>query len=195
MGRVDVENESMRGTWIDGYLPDIGEMRRLARLYRGLDTDERGLPGDYGFSQATEGWSSEDFFGSIASAVRDKFEHEKLSPDVRPTPCLMWLVHIDRPPSDPKMRPIYEEFLADPRRDDYYHLITIHKECPVEEGCLQQVMQDLHFSQKTETGYGDRERFTAAVRETLDRYVGIMASTWLEVERLLEAVSDKVAVI
>lgn len=193
MVRVDLTQLSCHGTWIDGYLPGIKEMKRLARLYRDLDVGEQGLPQMYGFSQATDGWLQEDYFGSIASALRARYHHENLSPDVRTAPCCMWLIKIDKEPSHPRIKPIYEEYKVDPRKENYYHLISIHDECPVEEDCLQQVMQDLHFESKLESDYIDQERFMGAVRKVLQQYVGIMAAPWLDVETHLDAISEGVA--
>lgn len=90
------------------------------------------------------------------------------------------------------MQTLFTEYSADPRKDDYYHLITIHDKCPVAEGCLQKVIKDLHFEPKLETTYIDHEHFVDVVHEVLTRYVGIMAAPWLEVERQLDAVSDSV---
>ena len=192
VARVDVTELSIQGTWIDGYLPSVEKMRQLAQKYRHLDTDKHGLPLEYGFSQASDVWLQEDYFGAIAAAIRTKFDYENLSPDVRPTPCCMWLMQINKEPSDRTVLPLYHEYSADPRKEDYYHLITIHDECPVAEGCLQQVVRDLCFEPKPKTAYTDQIGFVGSVHEILTRHVRTLASPCLEVERQLDSISDNV---
>jgi hypothetical protein len=180
MARIDVQNLGYHGAWVDGYLPDLKGMQKIARLYRNLDT------GEYGFSQAGETWSREDFFGSIASAIRAGADRDQLPSDVQPAPCCLWLTKIGKRPTDSRMMPLYEETLADPRGSDYYHIVTIHEACPAENACLDRVIKNLHFEPKPETAYANPDEFRAAAREMLTRYLNIMAAPWLEVERLLE---------
>jgi len=71
MARIDVTQLAIQVMWIDGYLPRIEKMKQLAQKCRHLDIDEHGLPREYGFSQATDVWSRDNYFGSIASAIRD----------------------------------------------------------------------------------------------------------------------------
>ena len=137
MARIDVADQSFRGTWLDGYLPGIEKMKDLALKYKHLDYDEHGLPIEYGFSQLPDAWKQEDYFSVISSAIRTKYDHVTLPSDVRPVPCLTWLFQIDKQPWDTKLQPIFEEYAADPRRQDYFHIVTVHEECPVKEGCLQ----------------------------------------------------------
>lgn len=192
MVRVDAEELFFQGTWIDGYIPKRQEIERLARLYRGLDIDEQGIPRNYGFSQATDVWLAEDFFGGIASAIRDKFHHENLPPNIQPAPCLMWLIQTNKEPYEHKMLPLYEEYQADPRKENYYHLVTVRQECPAGEGCLQQVIKDLHFESKTESTYVDLKRFTDAVHELLDYYVDIVAAPWQQIKKHLRTISENI---
>jgi len=186
MSRVDASELSFDGTWIDGYIPNLEEMRKLARLYRDLDAGR-----DYGFSEASDDWLPEDFFRGIASAIREKFHHGNHPCDIEPTPCLMWLIKTNKKPSDPKTLPLYEEYLADPRKENYYHLVTVHYECPVGEHCLQQVIEDLHFESKPESAYHDPERFAGAVQEVLDYYVKIMAAPWEQIKKHLCSIAEK----
>jgi len=181
MARIDAQNLGYHATWVDGYLPDLKEMRKIARLHRNLDT------GEYGFSQAGEAWSREDFFGSMASAIRTRADREQLPQDVQPAPCCLWLTKIDRRPTDPMIVPLYEEALADPRRTDYCHIVTIHEACPAENACLDRLIRDLRFELKLENAYAKPDEFRTAARDVLTRYLNIMAAPWLEVERLLEA--------
>jgi len=183
---------SFHGTWIDGYIPGIEKMKRLVQRYRDLDRDLRGLPREYGFSQTTKGWTQEDYFGSIASAIRDKFDRDNLPPDIRPTPCFIWLAKVDKKLYDPKMMPLYEEYRADPRKERYYHLITVHEECLVAEDCFQQVINKLYFETKPEAAYVNRTHFMSTVYKALTRFVEITAAPWLEVERQLEDAGNKV---
>jgi hypothetical protein len=192
MARVDVTQQSIHGTWVDGYLPGLDKMKQLAQKYRHLDVDQRGLPLEYGFNQASEKWNQEDFFGSIGSALRTDFDYKNLSPDVRPAPCCMWLMKIDKQPSEEEFVPLYQEHKAEPRKKDYYHLVTIHDQCPVAESCFQQVIQKLHFEPKLDTAYADKERFIDAVHKCLSHYVDVVAAPWLEVERHLNTVSSYV---
>jgi hypothetical protein len=187
MSRIDVSELSFEGTWIDGYIPKLKDMKKLSRLYKDLDAG-----GDYGFSQASGVWLPEDFFAQIASAIRDDFHDKSLSPDDQLVPCLMWLIQTDKEPSDPKLLPLYEEYQVDPRKEDYYHLVTIHRECPIREGCLQQVIKNLHFESKLQTAYSDPERFTTAVQEALNYYVNIMSAPWGEVLKHLRTMSGNI---
>jgi len=186
MARVDVQNLGYHGTWVDGYLPDLTGMRKLARLYRNLDT------GEYGFSQAGKTWSREDFFGSIASAIRTRADRDLLPSDVQPAPCCLWLTKVGKRPTDSRVMPLYEEALADPRGTDYYHIVTIHEACPAENACLDRLIKDLRFEPKPDTAYANPDEFRAAARDMLTRYLNIVAAPWLEVERLLELESGNV---
>jgi hypothetical protein len=190
MVRFDTSQQSTHGTWIDGYLPSIEKMKQLAQKYHHLDIDQQGLPLEYGFGQVSEIWKEEDIFGAIASAMRAAFDYKNLPPDVRPAPCCMWLMQTNREPANEKTLPLYQEYLAEPRKADYYHLITIHDECPIAEACLQQVVRNLGFRPKPETTYVDKESFVDAVSESLTHYVGMIATPWLEVEEQLDALSD-----
>jgi len=124
MVRVDTSRHSVHGTWIDGYLPGSEKIKQLAQKYRHLDIDQQGMPREYGFSQASEVWKQEDFFEAMASALRADFDYKNLHPDVRPAPCCMWLMQTKREHSDAKTLPLYQEYLAESRKADYYHLIT-----------------------------------------------------------------------
>jgi len=189
MVRVDLSQLSFSGTWIDGYIPNTEEMKRLAKLYGYLDIGEDRLPKAYGFSQAPEEWTNNDYFTSIATAIRSSFDREKFSPITQPMPCGMWLIKIDNEPSDSKIRPIYDEYKVGPNKKNYYHLVTIHNECPVHESCLQKVMQDLHFDQKSDTEYIDPQGFQRAVHKLLYRCLSIMAAPWTEIERDFDVIS------
>lgn len=186
MSRVDAAELSFEGTWIDGYIPDLKKMKKLAHLYRDLDAGR-----DYSFSVASDAWRADHFFAAIASAIRENFHHETPFPDVEPIPCLMWLIKTDKKPSEPKMLPLYEEYEADPRKENYHHLITVHRECPVGKRCLQRLMEDLHFESKPETAYNDWERFASAVQETLNYYVDVMAAPWQQIKNHLYTLSEK----
>jgi hypothetical protein len=186
MSRIDASELSFEGTWIDGYIPKLKEMKKLAQLYRSLDAS-----GDYGFSAASDAWLAEDFFSGIASAIREKFHHETSFHAVEPIPCLMWLIKTNKKPSEPKMLPLYEEYETDVRKENYYHLITVHRQCPVEEECLQRVIKDLHFESKLETAYSDPKRFTVTAQTALDYYVNIMAAPWQQIKNHLYTLSEK----
>lgn len=189
MVRVDIRQLSCHGTWIDGYIPSIEELKQLSHLYQDFDIDEQGLPRAYGFSQATD-WSQEEYFGSIASAFRGSFHRHGLSPNVQPPQCCMWLIKIEKEPSDPRIKPIYEEYKADSRKENYYHLIAICDECPVEDPCLQRIIQNLRFEAKPGTAYVNRELFMGTVRNLLSQYVRATVAPWLELERHLDTITD-----
>jgi hypothetical protein len=191
MVRMDVQQQSVVGTWMDGYLPPRQELRQLAQSYRGLKKGRYKLPVECVLEPAPGTWTEADIAGSIAATVRANFDYENLSADERPTPCNLWILQIDREPCDPRMKPIYAEFLADPRRERYYHLITIHEECSVEEQCLQEVLDNLGFRSKLQGSYADLAGFQRGVRELVDYYVGLMTAPFLEVQRLLGIASNK----
>lgn len=181
------KNLGYRATWTDGYLPSLQEMRSLAARYKKLDIDEMGTC-PYGFSQAGPSWTREDFFSSMAAAMRNRFDAEELPGDVQPAaPCCMWLARFGIRPNDPSMESLYRETVADPRGDDYYHLIHIRDECPVGDRCTQTVVCNLHFEIKPKDAYADYERFARAASEILEHYLDIVSAPWQEVERLLQA--------
>jgi hypothetical protein len=190
MGRAEVAELSFQGTWVDGYIPNRSEMKRLARLYREMDTDEGGRPAVYGFGYASAAWSRQDYFNSIASALRDTYHRENVPSGVHTTPCFMWLFATDKEPTAPQAMPLYEEYLADDRRDDYYHLVTIHREeCPVADGCLQTLMSDLQFESKPSEAYTALGKFERATHQILTRYVGIIAAPQQEIRKHLQLIS------
>jgi len=197
MVRVDATELSVDGTWIDGYLPTAEALRQMAESYRHMD-DALLSPGEHGFHLAYERSKSGkllpgDLAAGLAAAFRSKFDHDSLPPRDRPVPCCMWLFQSDRESHDPRMKPLYEEYLADPGRDDYYHLVSIRRECSADDECLQRVLDNLRFEQKSEDGYKNRERFLDSVRELLAHYVDIMAAPWLEIERLLQISTSSLA--
>jgi len=104
----------------------------------------------------------------------------------------MWFARMDKEPRNPKMLPLYEEHLADRRKEDYYHLITIHDECPVADDCLQQIIDDLCFESKPEMAYVDREHFRDTVQNILTYYVGIVATPQEEVKKHLRIISKNI---
>jgi len=183
MARIDVTEQSIQGTWIDGYLQNRAEMKRLAQRYRELDAPE------YGFSGASEIWTREDYFRSMAEALRFRFDHDRLPAGVRPVPCDMWLLQITKN-ADPRVKPIHAEYQADSRKEDYFHLITIHDECPIAEDCLQKVVSALKFEPKPIRTYVDPDQFQEAVREVLAEYVDLTAAPWNEVKRRLNELGE-----
>lgn len=192
MTRVDADNLGFHGTWVDGYLPGLPGMKELAGKYRHLDIEDNGTPGPYGFSQAGDKWTREDFFGAIGSALRARFDHAELPDDERPAPCFLWLARFDKPATDVIVQPLYEETLADPRREDYCALIAIREACSVEGGCLQNVLRRVCFEPKADAAYADLARFSQAAGALLNRYLDIVAAPWLEVERLLGSVASSI---
>ena len=179
---------SMDGTWIDGYLPGIDRMQELAGRYKHVP----GTVPDYTLDDAKL-WTQEQLFGSMAATFRGYFDRDKLPSGTRPAPCSMWLAQFSREPHDPRIKPLYEEWLADPRRDDYFHLISIHDECPVAEECLRNTLGKLEFESRSGDTYENNERFQDAVYELLTWYVDVMAAPWLEVHRQIAISSQKLA--
>lgn len=183
--------QSTLGTWIDGYLPSQRELEDLAHTYPQVQVPDR-TPEVRG----TTSWHRNgqlDLAGSIGAAIRDDFDRNRLPTGVQPVPCCMWLLQIDREPVDPRMTPAYEEYLADPHRGDYYHLVSIRDDCPVGEECLAKLLQDMHFRDRIREQYQDWERFRGNTQELLSHYVDIMAAPFLEVQRLLATGSSLVA--
>ena len=182
----------MVGSWVDGHLPGRQEMKQLAQSYHDLKKSRYQLPADCILDAASGIWTEADIAGAIAATVRANFDYENLSADERPVPCNLWMLQIDREPHDPRMKPLYTEFLADPRKESYYHLITIHEECPAEEQCFQEVLDKLGFQVKPHKAYADLAGFQNGVHELLDYYVGLTAAPFLEIQRLLRIASNKV---
>lgn len=192
MSRIDVVELSFQGTWIDGYLPGIEKIKQLAQKYRDLDRDEQGIPMEYGFTQVNSAWSQMDYFASMASAIREKFDRENVPAKSRSALCFTWAAKVDKQPRNAKALPLYEEYLTDPRRDDYCHFITIHEECPIEEDCLRHLMQQLHFQSKPDNNYRNPERFKDSVHQILTDYVNIIAVPQQQVKDRLKLISDNV---
>ncbi len=82
MVRIDAVEMSIQGTWIDGYLPERGEIERLLSLYCIVDLDYGGLTQKYNLNHVTEKWSREDIFISLASALQEDLTRRKGKPDV-----------------------------------------------------------------------------------------------------------------
>jgi len=166
-------------------------MVELAHQY--LDFIDFGVDGagqvvSYSDGQAGAVWQVGDLFVSMAGEIRTKTDHDSLPPGGRVVPCCMWLVRFDGEPSAPKIRSLYEEAMADPRRADYYHLITVHEDCPVEEECLQRVLGSLRFELKPDDTYADLTRFRDTTRGMLACYHSIMAAPWHKVGRVFDSV-------
>lgn len=194
MSRIDVVELSIQGTWIDGYLPGTEKLKHLIQKYRDLDLTQEGVPMEYGFTCDNRGWSRMDYFASLASAIRDNIDRENVPAKSRTGLCFTWAVKIDRKPSDERILPLYEEYLADPRRDDYCHIINIHeghlyREC---NNCIQHITQQLDFQSKPDSSYRNFESFQKAVEQLLTGYTNIIALPQRQVDDHLKLISDDV---
>ena len=192
MSQIEALGLSIEGTWIDGYLPGMEKIRRLAQKYQDLDLTREGVPMEYGFTSDNKTWLRMDYFASLASAVRDKFDRENVAAKKRFTPCLTWMVKIDKKPSDERALPLYEEYLADPRKDDYCHLINMHEEHLYREcdSCTKHLIEQLGFQVKPENSYQNFERFEDAAEQILTDYVNIIAVPQQHVDKHLKLISD-----
>jgi hypothetical protein len=192
MSRIDVVELSTQGTWIDGYLPGMEKIKQLVQKYQELDRDEQGIPMEYGFTQVNSGWSQMDYFASIATALRDEFDRKNVPDKGRAGLCFTWTVKIDKEPADNEALPLYEEYLADPKKDDYCHIISIHGECPVEENCLQHLIRQLNFELRPDSSYANPEKFKDSARQILTGYVNVIAAPQQQVRNHLKLISDNV---
>jgi len=194
MSRIEVMELAfdLQGTWIDGYLPGMEKMKQPVRKRQDLDRNKRGIPLDYNSKQVNSAWSQMGHFSSVASAIREKFDRENILAKSRPPMCFAWTAKVDKQPRDAKVLPLYEEYLTDPRRDDYCHFITIHGYCPIEEDCLRHLMQQLHFQSKPDNSYLNLERFKDSVYNILTDYVNTVAVSQQQLKDRFALISDNV---
>ncbi len=184
---------SFQGTWNDGYVPEMERLKHLARKYRELDLTPEGVPMQYGFSCDNK-WSRVDYFASMASALRNMFHRKNVPADIQNKMCFSWVLKIDKKPTDERVMPIYEEYVADPRRDGYCHIINIHeahlyRKC---DRCIAHTFKQLDFEPKLRESYRNFEGFQEAVEQLLTEYVDIMGVPQTLVDSHLKSISNDI---
>jgi hypothetical protein len=183
MSRSDVTDLGIQGTWIDGYLPGIQEIKAMIESGR--------HPSPYGYGQFHKQATPQDYCAAWTEDIRLNFDRENLTDGITVWPCFTWFVKIDKQPEDARAMPLYEEYLTDPRKEDYCHVIAIHGECPLEEDCLQHLIQQLNFELRPDTSYADPARFKGSVRQILADYVSVIGAPQQWVTNRLKLVSHK----
>jgi len=139
--------------WVDGYLPPRQELIRNIRNYPNSRSEFNQSHLDY---EPASDWPRKEIFESAAFFITSDFHNRnQYMPYQRP--CYVWLAKLCGE-GNPHAEDIAYETKTDPRRKDYFHIVSVHN---IDEAsqCLSHLLDNIGFEIKDDCDYQDLKMF------------------------------------